>query len=209
MASISLWRVSEWQPLAEQKSGGVSGQVPHHPPPPRGLPTGGQIDQGHHKNKAYLALTEAVSFDDAIERASQLTSEKDTLTLITADHSHVFTFGGYPLRGSSIFGRSRESGRCCFLNDMAEIALSPVAHLSNGVVIAMATWGSGADQATEQARSTWVSPQGVLHSCAQRHHLSSCRAGSRGGLRWKDLHRPPLCQWPRLCAQRGLPAQCQ
>lgn len=65
---------------------------------------GGLIDQGHHRNRAYLALTEAVSFDDAIDRASQLTNEKDTLTLVTADHSHVFTFGGYTLRGSSIFG---------------------------------------------------------------------------------------------------------
>ncbi|CAO2625297.1 Intestinal-type alkaline phosphatase 1 [Lemmus lemmus] len=64
---------------------------------------GGRIDQGHHAGTAYLALTEAVMFDSAIERASQLTSEKDTLTLITADHSHVFSFGGYTLRGTSIF----------------------------------------------------------------------------------------------------------
>ncbi|CAH6791888.1 Alpi [Phodopus roborovskii] len=65
---------------------------------------GGRIDQGHHAGTAYLALTEAVMFDSAIESASQLTSEKDTLILITADHSHVFAFGGYTLRGTSIFG---------------------------------------------------------------------------------------------------------
>ncbi|XP_007940076.2 intestinal-type alkaline phosphatase [Orycteropus afer afer] len=65
---------------------------------------GGRIDHGHHEGKAYLALTEAVAFDSTIEKAGQLTSEKDTLTLITADHSHVFSFGGYTLRGSSIFG---------------------------------------------------------------------------------------------------------
>ncbi|XP_045223826.2 alkaline phosphatase, placental type isoform X2 [Macaca fascicularis] len=65
---------------------------------------GGRIDHGHHENRAYRALTEAVMFDDAIERAGQLTSEEDTLTLVTADHSHVFSFGAYPLRGSSIFG---------------------------------------------------------------------------------------------------------
>ncbi|KAL4698128.1 hypothetical protein H8957_000934 [Semnopithecus entellus] len=65
---------------------------------------GGRIDHGHHESRAYQALTEAVMFDDAIERAGQLTSEEDTLTLVTADHSHVFSFGGYPLRGSSIFG---------------------------------------------------------------------------------------------------------
>lgn len=70
---------------------------------------GGRIDQGHHAGSAYFALTEAVGFDDAINRASQLTSEKDTLTLVTADHSHVFTFGGYTLRGSSIFGLAPEA----------------------------------------------------------------------------------------------------
>ncbi|XP_014640884.1 PREDICTED: intestinal-type alkaline phosphatase [Ceratotherium simum simum] len=65
---------------------------------------GGRIDHGHHEGGAYLALTEAVMFDDAIEKASQLTSETDTLTLVTADHSHVFSFGGYTLRGSPILG---------------------------------------------------------------------------------------------------------
>ncbi|XP_054426595.1 intestinal-type alkaline phosphatase-like [Pteronotus mesoamericanus] len=70
---------------------------------------GGRIDHGHHDGRAYLALTEAVRFDDAIHKASQLTSEKDTLILVTADHSHVFTFGGYTLRGSSIFGLAPEN----------------------------------------------------------------------------------------------------
>lgn len=96
------------------------------PPPPLGLSAGGRIDQGHHAGRAYLALTEAVSFDDAINKTRQLTREEDTLTLVTADHSHVFTFGGYTLRGSSIFGRSGERGRCCSLNSVAETALSLV-----------------------------------------------------------------------------------
>ncbi|XP_047629720.1 intestinal-type alkaline phosphatase-like isoform X2 [Phacochoerus africanus] len=65
---------------------------------------GGRIDHGHHEGIAYRALSEAVVFDTAIDKAGQLTSEEDTLTLVTADHSHVFTYGGYPLRGSSVFG---------------------------------------------------------------------------------------------------------
>ncbi|XP_060157420.1 intestinal-type alkaline phosphatase isoform X1 [Globicephala melas] len=65
---------------------------------------GGRIDHGHHEGIAYRALTEAVMFDNAIAKASQLTSEADTLILVTADHSHVFSFGGYTLRGSSVFG---------------------------------------------------------------------------------------------------------
>uniref|UniRef100_A0A663E1F2 Alkaline phosphatase n=1 Tax=Aquila chrysaetos chrysaetos TaxID=223781 RepID=A0A663E1F2_AQUCH len=63
-----------------------------------------KIDHGHHDGAAHKALTEAVEFDRAIERAGILTDEAQTLTVVTADHSHVFSFGGYTLRGSSIFG---------------------------------------------------------------------------------------------------------
>ncbi|XP_035190726.1 intestinal-type alkaline phosphatase-like [Oxyura jamaicensis] len=65
---------------------------------------GGRIDHGHHEGMAKRALMEAVEFDKAISRASTLTNEADTLTVVTADHSHVFSFGGYLLRGVSIFG---------------------------------------------------------------------------------------------------------
>ncbi|NXS61940.1 PPBI phosphatase, partial [Brachypteracias leptosomus] len=63
-----------------------------------------KIDHGHHDGKAHKALIEAVEFDRAIEKAGTLTDETQTLTVVTADHSHVFSFGGYTLRGSSIFG---------------------------------------------------------------------------------------------------------
>ncbi|XP_027013936.1 alkaline phosphatase, intestinal, tandem duplicate 1 [Tachysurus fulvidraco] len=64
----------------------------------------GRIDHGHHAGIAKLALTETVMFDRAVRRASQLTEESETLTIVTADHSHVFTFGGNTLRGNPIFG---------------------------------------------------------------------------------------------------------
>ncbi|XP_071422409.1 intestinal-type alkaline phosphatase-like [Pithys albifrons albifrons] len=70
---------------------------------------GGRIDHGHHDGAAHKALTEAVEFDRAIERAGVLTDEAETLTVVTADHSHVFSFGGYTLRGSSIFGLAPKS----------------------------------------------------------------------------------------------------
>lgn len=66
---------------------------------------GGRIDHGHHESKAKLALHETVEMDRAIEKAGAMTSLEDTLTIVTADHSHVFTFGGYTPRGNSIFGR--------------------------------------------------------------------------------------------------------
>lgn len=96
-------------PGRKEKGAGVPSEVKHLPH--HWLPAGGRIDQGHHAGTAYLALTEAVMFDSAIEKASQLTNEKDTLILITADHSHVFAFGGYTHRGTSIFGKPRGSAR--------------------------------------------------------------------------------------------------
>lgn len=68
---------------------------------------GGRIDHGHHAGSAKKALYEAVEFDRAIGRAAELTSELDTLSVVTADHSHVFAFGGYSARGNSVLGVSR------------------------------------------------------------------------------------------------------
>ncbi|XP_068563241.1 intestinal-type alkaline phosphatase-like [Cebidichthys violaceus] len=68
---------------------------------------GGRIDHGHHGGMAKRALYETVEFDRAIGRAAELTSELDTLSVVTADHSHVFAFGGYSARGNSVLGVSR------------------------------------------------------------------------------------------------------
>ncbi|XP_077343770.1 alkaline phosphatase-like [Lithobates pipiens] len=70
---------------------------------------GGRIDHGHHDTNAKNSLTEAVEFDKAVRRAGQMTSETDTLTVVTADHSHVFAFGGYSDRGNSILGKARST----------------------------------------------------------------------------------------------------
>ncbi|KAL2089775.1 hypothetical protein ACEWY4_014463 [Coilia grayii] len=67
----------------------------------------GRIDHGHHSSKAKRALTEAVEFDNAIAKALTLTSDLDTLSVVTADHSHVFSFGGYSARGNPVLGMSR------------------------------------------------------------------------------------------------------
>ena len=63
------------------------------------------LDHGHHSSSALAALTELVAFDDAIETAVNMTSEDETLIVVTADHSHVFTIGGYSERGNDILGK--------------------------------------------------------------------------------------------------------
>ncbi|MFN3371830.1 MAG: alkaline phosphatase [Sphingomonadaceae bacterium] len=65
---------------------------------------GGRIDHAHHLTNAYRALDETVEFARAIEAAQALVDPRDTLILVTADHSHVFTIAGYPPRGNPILG---------------------------------------------------------------------------------------------------------
>jgi alkaline phosphatase len=71
---------------------------------------GGRIDHAHHSTSARYALDEFVEFDNAIGQAKDILKEKgvlnDTLLVVTADHSHVFTFGAYSARGSNILGLS-------------------------------------------------------------------------------------------------------
>ncbi|XP_064457434.1 alkaline phosphatase-like [Ornithodoros turicata] len=70
------------------------------------LVEGGLIDRGHHINKASYALEEAVGLDESVSSALELLDVKETLMVVTADHSHVFTMGGYPERGKDILGVS-------------------------------------------------------------------------------------------------------
>ncbi|KAF7647261.1 hypothetical protein LDENG_00174930 [Lucifuga dentata] len=70
------------------------------------LVEGGRIDQAHHAGWASMALHETVALDYAIAKGLELTNEEETLTVVMADHSHPFTFNGYPFRGNSILGKS-------------------------------------------------------------------------------------------------------
>lgn len=63
----------------------------------------GRIDHGHHAGNAKRALTDAVELSRAVQRATELVKD-DTLIIVTADHSHVFTIAGYPTRGNPILG---------------------------------------------------------------------------------------------------------
>ena len=66
---------------------------------------GGRIDHGHHAGNAYRALTETIEFSNAVRVALAKTDPKQTLIVVTADHGHVFTFGGYAKRGNPILGK--------------------------------------------------------------------------------------------------------
>jgi alkaline phosphatase len=64
----------------------------------------GRIDHAHHAGNAKRALLDTIELSNAVRKAMELTNERDTLIIVTADHSHVFTIAGYPHRGNDIMG---------------------------------------------------------------------------------------------------------
>ncbi len=59
---------------------------------------GGRIDHAHHEGNALRALHDAQELDRAIGAAVRAVDLRDTLIVVSADHSHVFNIAGYPLR---------------------------------------------------------------------------------------------------------------
>ena len=47
-----------------------------------------------------------LELDEAVETALEMVNLEETLVIVTADHSHVFTMSGYSDRGSDIRGLS-------------------------------------------------------------------------------------------------------
>ncbi|MEI8623285.1 alkaline phosphatase [Pseudoalteromonas sp. B137] len=65
----------------------------------------GRIDHAHHAGNAYNALNDTIELAKAVKVAMENTNPEETLIVVTADHSHVFTIAGYPKRGNPILGK--------------------------------------------------------------------------------------------------------
>ena len=75
--------------------------------------SGAKIDKGHHATLAMKALNETVALSDAVQKAMDLTDSKDTLIVVTADHSHAFVINGYPNIDSDVLGEKMGFTRSC------------------------------------------------------------------------------------------------
>ncbi|AOS96240.1 Alkaline phosphatase precursor [Microbulbifer aggregans] len=107
----------------------------------------GRIDHSHHAGNAYNALHDAIAFAAAVERAVESVDLEETLVLVTADHSHVFTIAGYPTRGNPILGKvvtNDGSGTALATEDLAEDD-RPYTTLSYGNGLGFADLGGETD----------------------------------------------------------------
>ncbi|KAK0061505.1 alkaline phosphatase [Biomphalaria pfeifferi] len=74
------------------------------------LVEGGRIDSAHHDTQPVKAIHDVVAMDKAVKMVLDLTDSSDTLTVVTADHSHVMSIAGYATRGNPIFALSDLDG---------------------------------------------------------------------------------------------------
>ncbi|AKS42822.1 alkaline phosphatase [Wenzhouxiangella marina] len=65
---------------------------------------GARIDHAHHANNAYRALVDTIELARAVQAAMERVDPSETLIVVTADHGHALTFGGYGRRGNPIMG---------------------------------------------------------------------------------------------------------
>ena len=65
---------------------------------------GGRIDHAHHAGNAARALADTIALSEAVQAAYDAVNPEETLIVLTADHSHVFSIAGYPERGNPILG---------------------------------------------------------------------------------------------------------
>lgn len=70
---------------------------------------GGRIDHAHHDGNAFRALTETIELSNAVRTALSKVDLRETLIIVTADHSHTFNMSGYPFRGNNILGLVRSA----------------------------------------------------------------------------------------------------
>jgi alkaline phosphatase len=65
----------------------------------------GRIDHAHHAGNAANALNDTIELSRAVAATLARVDPAETLVIVTADHSHTMTMGGYPRRGNPILGK--------------------------------------------------------------------------------------------------------
>jgi len=63
---------------------------------------GGKIDHAHHSSHATRALSETIGMERAVQAAHEMLGDEENLFIVTADHGHTMSIGGYTGRYSDI-----------------------------------------------------------------------------------------------------------
>lgn len=110
----------------------------------------GRIDHALHGGNLARVVADGEALAAAVKMADDMTSDEDTLIIVTADHAHTLAFNGYCGRGSNILG-------LCMEIDPNGVAAKDTPNLaSDGKPYTVAGFLNGPGSViTEQADKTW------------------------------------------------------
>jgi len=132
---------------------------------------GGRIDHAHHSGNAFRALTDTQQLAAAVQAAVNTTDPEETLIIVTADHSHVFTIGGYPQRGNPILGLTKGVGANTPDLDMLGLPYTTL-NYANG------TGYTGASNLQAAGSKSFNAANGAWASGSEGHNPSSFTAAT-------------------------------
>ena len=132
---------------------------------------GGRIDHAHHSGNAFRALTDTQQLAAAVQAAVNTTDPEETLIIVTADHSHVFTIGGYPQRGNPILGLTKGVGANTPDLDMLGLPYTTL-NYANG------TGYTGASNAQPAGSKSFNAANGAWASGSEGHNPTSYTAAT-------------------------------
>lgn len=129
------------------------------------LVEGGRIDHAHHGGNARRALKDTQALSQAVSAALKKVDLEETLIIVTADHSHVFTMAGYPKRGNPILGLVHAPG-----SDEPTLALDNKPYTTLGYQNGPGAFsGERADLSTVDVQATGFQQQAVVPSESETH----------------------------------------
>jgi alkaline phosphatase len=134
---------------------------------------GGRIDHAHHAGNAYRALTDTQQLAAAVKAAMDKTNPEDTLIIVTADHSHVFTIGGYPQRGNPILGLTQGVGATSPDLDLLGLPYTTL-NYANG------TGYTGASNLQPAGSKTFTAPAATAWSSGSEGHNPASFSAATG-----------------------------
>jgi alkaline phosphatase len=134
---------------------------------------GGRIDHAHHSGNAYRALSDTQQLAEAVKAAVGKTDIEDTLIIVTADHSHVFSIGGYPQRGNPILGLTKGVGATTPDLDMLGLPYTTL-NYANG------TGYTGASNLQAAGSKTFTTPATLAWASGSEGHNPSSFSAAIG-----------------------------
>jgi alkaline phosphatase len=143
----------------------------------------GRIDHGHHAGNAFRALTDTIELAKAVHVAREQTNSKETLIIVTADHSHVFTIAGYPKRGNPILGKTVEPDKAELARDQLGLPYTTLSYAN----------GPGYTGESRDARRQETIPSGAKSFPHQPDQFSGITTG-RPDLTTVDTTNPQYLQ---------------